>query len=64
MRLWDLHQSGLSFVAESVFDKVYRPPHAFCLYVGQREQGEVSQYLLETEKQSQREIDQFILYTP
>lgn len=39
-------------------------PHAFCLYVGQREQGEVSQYLLETEKQSQREIDQFILYTP
>lgn len=38
--------------------------HAFCLYVGQREQGEVSQYLLETEKQSQREIDQFTLHTP
>lgn len=59
MGLLDLHPSGLIFVAKSIF-----APNAFFLYVGQLEQGKVAQYLFETQKQSQREIDQFTLYTP
>lgn len=40
-------------------------PHASCSHVGRGERGTLSQYLLkDTEKQSQREIDQFTYIHP